>query len=128
MRNPMFQRYGGAKGVSRLVFRFYDLVLQSDRLRPFFDGLDMPMMVEHQAAVLASVLSGRPSPGGAELAAMHAHLEIGEAEFDEMVQLLAEAIAAEGYPEAEADRVLLHYRRMREHLVGELGQGSPVGA
>ncbi len=128
MRDPVFQRYGGAKGVSRLVFRFYDLVLQSERLRPFFDGVDMTRLVEHQAAFVVSVLAGRPDRSDAELAALHAHLDIGEAEFDEMMRLLATAIAEEGHPEAEADRVLHHFRRMRERLVGAIGRGSPIGA
>ncbi len=128
MRDPVIHRYGGAKGVSRLVFRFYDLVLRSERLRPFFDDVDMPRLVEHQAAFVVSVLAGRPDRSDAELAALHAHLDIGEAEFDEMMGLLAAAIAEEGHPPAEADRVLRHFRRMRERLVNAIGRGSSVEA
>ncbi len=128
MREPVFKRFGGAKGVSRLVFRFYDLVMQSDRLRPFFDGVDMPRLVEHQAAFVVAILTGQSDRSDAELAVLHAHLDIGAAEFDEMMDLLAAAIAEEGHPPAEADRVLRHFRRMRERLVNAIGRGSAVEA
>jgi hemoglobin len=126
MNDPYLQRFGGPQGVSRLTFRFYDLVLASDRLRPIFEGVDMPRLLEHQAAFIVSVLRGEPAQSETELAALHAHLEIGEAEFDEMVALLARAVEEEGHAPAEAERVLLHFRRMRPRLVGAIGRGSPV--
>lgn len=124
MREPFLQRFGGTKGVSRLAFRFYDLVLESERLRPYFEGIDMPRLIEHQAAFIVSLLGGRPVWSDAELAAIHAHLDIGEDAFDEMVDLLARAIAEEGHPESEAERVLQHFRRMRDRLVGAVGGGA----
>ena len=129
MRDPVFQRYGGARGISRLAFRFYDKVMASDRLRPYFDDIDMPRLVEHQAAIIVSLLGdGRVTHSDAELATLHAHLDIGPAEFDEMVDLLTAAIAEEGHAEGEADRVFQHSRRMRDRLVGAIGRDEPIGA
>ena len=128
MRDPVFQRYGGARGVSRLAFRLHDMVLASDRLRPFFERFDMPRMVEHQAIFIVSILGGAPGRSDTELAALHADLEIGEAELDEMADLLVAAILEEGQPQAEADRVLQHFRRMRGRLVGALRGGTTAGA
>lgn len=128
MLEPILQRLGGTRGVARLTFRFYDLVLASDRLRPFFEGVDMQRLIEHQAAFIVSLLGGKPNWNDGELVIIHAHLEIGEAEVDEMVRLLAQAIAEEGHPESEADRVLQHFRRIRDRLVGTIGGGSPAAA
>jgi hemoglobin len=128
MADPFLDRYGGSKGVARLVFRFYDLVLASERLAPFFDGIDMPALVEHQANFIASVAGGRAQISDAELAAVHGHLGIGAAEFDEMVALLAEAIELEGHPPEEAGRVLQHFRRLRSQMIAAVGGGSGVEA
>lgn len=126
MSDPYLQRFGGAKGVSRLAFRFYDHVLASDRLRPFFENVDMPRLIEHQAAFIVSVLRGEPTQSEAELTALHAHLEIGAAEFDEMLALLARAMADEGHSAESAERVLQQFRRMRPRLIGTLGRGTQV--
>jgi hemoglobin len=128
MLEPVIQRFGGAKGVSRLAFRFHDLVLASDRLQQHFESIDMPRLIEHQVAFIVTVLGGRLSWSQEELAAMHAHLELGEAELDEMAALLALAIAAEGYPESEAERVLQQFRRMRGCFLGLVGGGSELTA
>ena len=128
MADPLLERYGGARGVSRLAFRFYDLVLASDRLRPYFEGVDMPRLVEHQAAFIVSLIASRPTHSDAQLAAIHAHLDIGEAEFDEMIELLITAMAEEGHAGSEAEPVLSRFRRMRGRLVRGTRRGRPVEA
>jgi hemoglobin len=126
MSDPYLQRFGGAKGIARLAFCFYDLVVASDRLRPIFQNVDMPRLIEHQAAFIVSVLRGEPAQSEAELTALHAHLAIGAAEFDEMIALLAQAIEDEGHSGASSERLLQQFRRMRPRLVGALGRGSPA--
>lgn len=84
----MFERYGGFAFISRVVLAFYDRVLDSARLAPFFAEVDMQRLVEHQAKFISSVMGGPESYTDAKLRDAHAHLAIDKAAFDEMIDLL----------------------------------------
>jgi len=84
----MFERYGGLAFVSRVVLSFYDRVLESGRLAPYFADTDMQRLVEHQAKFIASVMGGPECHTGAMLRDAHAHLYIDDGAFDEMIGLL----------------------------------------
>jgi hemoglobin len=84
----MFERYGGLAFLSRVVLSFYDRVLASARLAPFFADVDMQRLVEHQAKFIASVMGGPDSHTDATLRDAHAPLQIDEGAFDEMIGLL----------------------------------------
>jgi hemoglobin len=85
--NTMFERYGGFGFISRIVLNFYDRVLASARLAPFFADIDMQRLIEHQAKFISSVMGGPESYTGAMLRDAHAHLAIDERTFDEMIAL-----------------------------------------
>jgi hemoglobin len=84
----MFERYGGFAFISRVVLSFYDRVLDSPRLAPFFADVDMQRLVEHQAKFISSVMGGPESYTDTMLRDAHAHLAIDKAAFDEMIGLL----------------------------------------
>jgi len=60
----LFDKYGGFATVSRIVSAFYDEVLESEQLRPYFRGLDMRRLVDHQTKFIAALMGGgrRASP------------------------------------------------------------------
>jgi hemoglobin len=97
----MFERYGGLAFVSRLVLGFYDRVLASARLAPFFADTDMQRLVEHQAKFIASVMGGPECYTEAMLRDAHAHLDIDDGAFDEMLGLLR--LTLEDFQIAAAD-------------------------
>src|SRR5262245_36528293 len=82
--DTMFERYGGLSFISRVVLSFYDRVLASVRLAPFFVDTDMQRLVEHQAKFIASVMGGPECYTEAMLRDAHAHLPIDDRAFDEM--------------------------------------------
>jgi hemoglobin len=84
----MLERYGGLAFLSRVVLSFYDRVLASARLAPFFADVDMQRLVEHQAKFIASVMGDPESHTDAMLWGAHAHLQIDDGAFDEMIGLL----------------------------------------
>jgi hemoglobin len=43
----IYSRCGGAPAMARLVFEFYDRVLASERLAPYFARVDMTRLVDH---------------------------------------------------------------------------------
>ena len=86
--DTMFERYGGLAFISRVVLNFYDRVLASVRLAPFFADTDMQRLVEHQAKFISSVMGGPECYTEAMLRDAHVHLPIDEGAFDEMIELL----------------------------------------
>ena len=71
--DTMFERYGGLAFVTRFVLSFYDRVLASVRLAPFFANSDMQRLVEHQAKFISSVMGGPTSYSNAVLREVHEH-------------------------------------------------------
>ena len=51
----LFEKYGGFSSVSKVVLAFYDTLLDSDDIGPFFDDIDMSRMVDHQTKFVASL-------------------------------------------------------------------------
>src|SRR5262249_18419391 len=83
--NTMFERYGGLPFVTRFVLGFYDRVLASPGLSPYFANVDMQRLVEHQAKFISSVMGGPASYSNAALREAHSHLHIDDRAFDEMI-------------------------------------------
>jgi hemoglobin len=74
-------------------------VLTDARLAPFFTGTDLERLKAHQRAFLAAALGGPQIFAGRDMAAVHAKLGIGGADFDAAVGHLAGTLAALGVPD-----------------------------
>src|SRR5262245_13156285 len=103
MSNPdtMFERYGGVAFVTRLVLAFYDRVLASSLLAPFFANTDMQRLVDHQAKFMSSVMGGPSSYSNAALREAHAHLDVDDRAFDEMIALFRTTLEESGIAAAD---------------------------
>jgi hemoglobin len=102
----IFERYGGFAKVSRVVSAFYREVLDSPVLAPYFDGVDMRRLIDHQTKFFATLMGGPASYSDEHLARVHAHLHIDDAAFDELTLVVRDVLEDEGY--AETDISLVH--------------------
>ena len=116
-RQSIFERVGGFASVSRIVMDFYDRVLDSDLLGPWFEETDMPRLVDHQTKFVAALMGGPASYGDGTLARVHHRLGITRAAFDEMKILLRESMEAHGVPSADVDAVLREVERCAPMIV-----------
>lgn len=103
--------------VARIVMTLYDRVRASPVLAPWFEGVDMRRLVEHQCAFVASALGGAHAQSDPQIAAVHAHLAIPDPAFEEMTRLLAESLVAEGATPEAAARLLGAFERRRALVV-----------
>jgi hemoglobin len=119
----MFERYGGFPFISRVVLSFYDRVLDSARLAPFFASVDMQRLVEHQAKFISQVMGGPESYTDAMLHDAHAHLAIDATAFDEMISLLR--LTLQDYQIAPADvrSIVADLDARRAQVVGLQAEG-----
>jgi len=114
---PLYERLGGIEAVARIVFAFYDRVLKSTRLAPYFAGVDMRRLIDHQTSFLVSAMGGPPSYSNDHLRQVHARLKVDNPAFDEMIDLLGETLEAFGVADEDTAAVLSGLRARRVHIV-----------
>jgi hemoglobin len=113
----LYERFGGPEPVARLVFAFYDRVLKAPALAPYFAGMDMRRLVDHQAKVISVVMGGPASYTDEQIREMHAQLHIDDHSFDEMVDHLEETLKEFGFPDDDLNLALSRIRSRRGCIV-----------
>ncbi len=74
MSDSLFTRLGGKPAVDAAVDLFYDKVLADDRIKHFFDPVDMTRQRSHQKAFLTYAFGGMETYTGKNMREAHAHL------------------------------------------------------
>jgi hemoglobin len=113
----LFERSGGFASVGRIVMTFYDRVLDSDLLAPWFETTDMRTLVDHQTKFVASLMGGPAAYSDEALRRVHARLGITPAAFDEMKTLLGAAMRDQGMGESDVATTLAEIERCRPLIV-----------
>ncbi len=106
MAGSMFERYGGFAKVNKIVMAFYDKVLDSDVIGDFFEGVDMPALIDHQTKFISNVMGGPASYTNEQLERVHAHLKIDAEAFEEMASLLRQTLEEFELEAADIDRII----------------------
>ncbi|MEP1090409.1 MAG: group 1 truncated hemoglobin [Rhizobiaceae bacterium] len=114
----LFEKYGGFSKVSKIVLAFYDTLLDSDEIGPFFDDIDMSKMVDHQTKFIASLLGGPASYSDRQLHQLHNHLDIRDAHFDELKIVLNNTLSDHGVEPDDVVIVLQEFEARRALIVG----------
>lgn len=113
----LFEKYGGFAKVSRIVSAFYDKVMESPVLSPYFEGVDMRRLIDHQTKFIAQAMGGPASYSNQELERVHARLHVNDAAFDEMHMLLRETLEDFGVEEADVESVCSQIVARKPYIV-----------
>ncbi len=70
----LFEKLGGAAAVDIAVDRFYERVLQDDRIKHFFENTDMVKQRMHQKAFLTYAFGGTDKYSGEQMREAHKDL------------------------------------------------------
>lgn len=112
MARSVLERYGGFPFLSRVVLGFYDKVLDSDVLAPYFEDVDMRRLVDHQTKFMAFLMGGPASYTNEHLAQVHARLGIDRPSFEVMIETMRETL--EDFEMEDGDvAAVLHELRVR---------------
>ncbi len=117
MVQSIFERVGGFAAVRKIVMDFYDRVLDSEKAGDFFEDIELPNLIDHQAKFIASLLGGPASFSDEHLRVVHARLKIDAASFDEMKDILAETLADHGLPPTDVTAVIDSIEERRAMIV-----------
>src|SRR6185295_20386349 len=95
----LYERLGGERGFHSIVDDFYERVLADPTLAPFFSGVNMAALKEHQAAFLIQALGGPNNYHGRDMEIAHAGLKIKAKDFYAVADHLVNALTAKGVDE-----------------------------
>lgn len=102
----LYEKYGGFGQVNRIVMDFYDSLLDSEEVGPYFDDVEMKRLIDHQTKFVASLLGGPASFSDDHLQRAHANLGITDAHMDEMKAIMGETLNAHGLDPEDVQVVL----------------------
>jgi hemoglobin len=92
----LFEKLGGKGAVDLAVERFYERVLDDERIRHFFENVDLNKQRGHQKAFLTYAFGGAPQYDGGTMREAHKHLVEGMGlngeHFDAVVENLMETL------------------------------------
>jgi hemoglobin len=74
MPSSLYERLGGKAAIEAAVDIFYGKVLADDRIKGFFDGVDLAKQKAKQKAFLAFAFGGPANYSGKNMRDGHAHL------------------------------------------------------
>lgn len=117
MAMTLFEKYGGFGSISKVVMAFYEKLLDSDEVGPFFDDVDMKRLIDHQTKFVASLLGGPADFAEEKLESAHRHLDISGADFDAMKRLFDETLAEHGFAADDRDAVVAEIEARRGVIV-----------
>jgi hemoglobin len=100
-----YERVGGGAAVRSVVDRFYELVLDDERLAAFFTGTDMQRLKRHQVLLVSQVLGGPANYDGRDLREAHSGMDISSEHFGLVVAYLAQSLSEAGVDREIIDRV-----------------------
>jgi hemoglobin len=113
----MLERYGGFPTLSRIVMDFYDRVIDSDVLGPYFEDVDMRRLVDHQTKFVAWLMGGPASYTDEALRRVHAHLAIDEGAFEVMISTFTETLSDHDVDDVDIDSIEKALRARRSVVV-----------
>lgn len=95
----LYDEIGGEPAVNAAVDIFYRKVLKDDRIKHFFDGVDMSKQAAKQKAFLTLALGGPNNYSGEDMRKGHAHLKgLNDSHFNAVVENLGATLTELNVP------------------------------
>jgi hemoglobin len=97
----LFTEIGGEPAVNAAVDIFYRKVLKDDRIKHFFDGVDMTKQAAKQKAFLTMAFGGPHNYTGEDMRKGHAHLVargLNDSHFDAVMENIAATLTELNVP------------------------------
>ena len=111
------ERNGGTKWVSKVVNDFYAAALSDPQLAPFFKGISIASLIDHQIEFV-SIALGKPTKyGGSSLFKAHQHLKISKEIFEHTVKTLLESFLKNGTSYSDMEEIDTLVRSLEDQIV-----------
>ena len=117
----LFERLGGKAAVEAAVDKFYEKVLKDDRIKHFFDGVDMQRQRNKQKAFLSFAFGGPQNYTGKNMRDGHAHLVqrgLNDGHVDAVIENLGSTLREMGVAEDLIKEVAAIAESVRNDVLG----------
>ena len=118
----LFTDIGGEGAVNAAVDIFYRKVLKDDRIKHFFDGVDMTKQAAKQKAFLTMAFGGPNNYTGEDMRKGHAHLVargLNDSHFDAVVENLGATLKELNVPDNLIAQVAAIAETTRNDVLGK---------
>jgi len=117
----LYEKLGGEPAVDAAVEKFYGKVLADDRIKHFFEGVDMKRQASHQKQFLTFAFGGGPDYPGKSMRHAHKRLveEMGlnDTHFDAVVENLGTTLQELGVADDLITEVATIAESIREDVL-----------
>jgi hemoglobin len=120
--SSLFEKYGGLTTVSALVHRFYEHVLDDERVSHFFENTNMERLISHQTEFVAQALGGPATTVGRALGKAHANLGISDSDYSIVGDHLEQAMVDLGVETRDVKAVLELIESLRPQIVSKAAE------
>lgn len=117
MPDTLFNKYGGFETFSKIASNFYKKILDSEQVEYYFRDIDIDRLISHQTHFLAKALGGPDKYSGKDLALAHSNMNISAEDFDEVVELLEEALEEAGVEDEDIVTIISVISEFKEQIV-----------
>ena len=113
----LYDKYGGFATVNKLVQALYVKIAESKILAPYFEGIDMQKLMDHQTKFFSGILGGPVEYTGRQLKGAHASLGITEVDFSEFAELLEEILEDMNIEDADVETIMKIVNGVKSDIV-----------
>jgi truncated hemoglobin YjbI len=114
----LFDKYGGAPTISKIVTNFYGKILSRPHLKAYFAGVPLPKLIQHQVRFMSQVMGQTPSAyNGRAMDLAHERLNITAAHFGEVAQILEACLHEAGMAADDLASVMAAVASLQDALV-----------
>ena len=115
--DTLYERLGGAEGISVVVDHFIDEISFDRRIYPFFKDSDIERFRNKFSEQLCAVSDGPCIYSGDDMPTVHTGMNISETDFNRVVELLQKAMADSGIPYTDQNRLLQRLAPLRGEML-----------
>ncbi|MGF1695409.1 group 1 truncated hemoglobin [Vibrio lamellibrachiae] len=106
MSSSLYLKYGGFGQVHQIVEVFFDQVLASETLSPYFENTNFNALIDHQVNFISSIMGGPQNYDDRELLNAHSRFSISEDAWSEVVSILTEVLTNFGVESHDIKQLL----------------------
>lgn len=117
--DSVYQAFGGQPGLVKLMDDFVPRLMADPRLQPFFKDTNLTNLKEQLVSQLCMVSGGPCKYAGADMKSVHADFEIRKGDFNALVEVLQQAMDAQGIAFAAQNRMLARLAPMHRDIINK---------
>lgn len=115
--DSLYQQFGGQPGLVKLMDDFMARLLADPRMNPFFKDVNQQHVKDQLVAQFCEVSGGPCKLKGPDMKKVHAGMDIDRSAFNALVEVLQQAMDAQGIPFSAQNRMLAQLAPMHRDII-----------